>query len=382
MLPCYRFFTLIFSLGLAVSAFSAEWHKSYERGRDKIKAGDCSQGVSLMQEALRGNPKADPRAPTYGTMVIEYFPQYYLAVCAVQSGRLQDAQRYLKEAEGSRISSSRLAGEFQTLKARVDAAAQKQQKPADTKKPVQQPPPQQTPRVEPKPQPPPEKKPEPVQEPIRDNSAQIAAELRNARSALQNGRFEDARSSANRVLGMQPDNRDARRILSDVASRQATESEAREKQQKIAAVEQAIRRKDLNQAETLANALRSEYPTDSRVSQLLDQINSQRNTTAQDQQADELRKTIEREVLTAYYQGEYDQAIQLAKMNLGRVPQSWRLHFFLGCSYAALSLLEENDSDARLRLARDYFRRARSLSSSTSVPPYISPKIIEIYRSS
>src|SRR5688572_8045624 len=182
MLPCYRSFTLIFSLGFALSAFSAEWHKSYERGRDKIKAGDCSQGVSLMQDALRGNPKADPRAPTYGTMVIEYFPQYYLAVCAVQGGRLQDAQRYLKEAEGSRISSSRLAGEFQALKARVDAAAQQQQKPADTKKPVQQPPPQQTPKVEPKPQPPPEKKPEPVQEPIRDNSAQIAAELRNARS--------------------------------------------------------------------------------------------------------------------------------------------------------------------------------------------------------
>ena len=368
------------ALLFALPAFSVEWHKAYERGRERIKGGDCSQGVPLMQEALRGNPKADPRSPTYGTMVIEYFPQYYLAVCAVQAGKYPEAQRYLKESESSRIGSSKLAGEFQALKGRVDAAMQSQQpKPADTKPTQQQPPA----KVEPKPQPIPEKKVDPpVQEVPRDNTAAINAELREARDALRRGRYEEARSSANRVLGMQPDNRDARKILSDIATRQNDDAESREKQQKIAAVEQAIRRGDMAEAESLASALSSQYPSDSRVAQLVQQIQTQKDASTQDAQAENLRKAAEREVLVAFYRGEYDHAIQLAKANLNKAPQSWRLNFFMGCSYAALSMLEENDTDLRLRLARDYFRRARSLSSSASIPPYISPKIIDIYRSS
>ncbi len=334
-----------------------------------------------MQEALRGNPKADPRTPTYGTMVIEYFPQYYLAVCAVEAGKLQEAQRYLKESEGSRISSSKLAGEFRALKARVDELLPKQQvsKPPETKPPVQQ---QQ--QVTPRPPPPEEKKTEParVEPAIRDNSAAINTALREGRDALKNGRYEEARSAANRALGMQPDNREARAILSDIASRQAAETLAAEKQQKIKDVEQAMRRGDLDTAENLALALKIQYPSDRNVGELLQQINDRKNNAVEDLKAQQLRKTVERDVLTAYYSGDYGQAIQLAKDNLPRAPQSWRLHFFLGCSYAALSMLEENDTDARLRLAREYFRRARSLSSSASLPPHISPKILDIYRSS
>src|SRR5687767_517970 len=107
MLSCYRVCVLVALSLISVPAFSLEWHKAYERGRDRIKAGDCSQGRALMEEALRGNPRADLRTPTYGTMVIEYFPQYYLAVCAVESGKVSEAQKYLKEAEGSRIASSK-----------------------------------------------------------------------------------------------------------------------------------------------------------------------------------------------------------------------------------------------------------------------------------
>ena len=95
-----------------------------------------------------------------------------------------------------------------------------------------------------------------------------------------------------------------------------------------------------------------------------------------------VRKSVERDVLIAYYRGEYDQAIRLANLGLPKVPESWRLNFFLGCAYAALSMLEESGTEDRLSLARESFRRARSLSNSTPIPPYISPKIIEIYKSS
>lgn len=339
-----------------------------------------------MREALRGNSKADPRTPTYGTMVIEYFPQYYLAICAAQAGRLQEAQRYLKESEGGRIGSSKLAGEFQALKSKVEGMLQQQQqktaKPVtETKPPAQQQQQQPPPKTLPPPQ---EKKPEPqrVEPAVRDNSAAINAGLRDARESLRNGRYEDARSAANRVIGMQPDNREARNLLNDIAARQASEQQAREKQQKIREVENAVRRGDLDAAENVALALKIQYPSDTKVAGLLEQIAKQKNAAVQDLKSQEIRNTAEREVLTAYYSGHYDQAIQLARQNLTKAPQSWRLHFYLGCAYAALSMLEENDTDARLQLARDYFRRARSLSSPASLPPYISPKILDIYRSS
>ena len=381
MLSCRKFFIVTAIVLIATPAFSLEWHKAYERGRDRIKSGDCSQGQSLMQEAIRGNPKPDPRTPTYGTMVIEYFPQYYLAICAVQAGNLKDAQRYIKESEGGRIASSKLAGEFQTLKSRVDSMAPQQQpKPADPK-PIETKPPQ--PKVDPKP--PPEEKKDPptrIEPVVKDNSVAINSALRDARQSLREGRYDEARSAANRALGMQPDNREARGILNDISSRQAAETQAQDKREKIKAVEQAIRRGDLDAAENQALALKVQYPSDSNIASLLQQINDQKSVAVQDLKAVEARKTVERQVLTAYYNGNYDQAIQIAKDNLSKVPQSWRLHFFLGCSYAALSMLEENETDARMQLAREYFRRARSLSSSASLPPHISPKILDIYRSS
>jgi hypothetical protein len=373
--------TLIASILVAVPAFAIEWHKAYERGRDRIRSGDCAQGKPLMLEALRGNPKADPRTPTYGTMVIEYFPQYYLAYCAVEAGKIQEAQRYLKEAEGSRISSSKLAQDFDSLKARVTKLVQQQQpapKPVETKPPVQEPIKEQKP-------PPPvvEKKPEPpVQDAIKDNQIAIQSSLREANRALLDGHYEDARAAANRVLRLDGNNREARNILSQITVRQAEDQLAKEKQQKFRQVEQAIRRKDFDAAENLALALKEQYPSDRRAGNFLQEIENERNALVQDQKNQELRKNTEKEVLTAYYRGEYDQVIQLVSQNSPNTKQSWRLHFFLGCSYAALSMLEESGTEARLKLARESFRRVKSISSAPPLPPYISPKILEIWRSS
>jgi X-X-X-Leu-X-X-Gly heptad repeat protein len=332
-----------------------------------------------MLEALQKNPKADLRMPTYGTMVIEYFPQYYLAICAVEAGNIDEAQRYLKESQSAGIRSSKLANGFQTLSDKVNSLAKQKAKPLETKPPAQQPQPQQ--QVQPQ-KAPPKKDPEPVKPVVPDHSAAIKAALREGRAAFNAGRYEDARSAANRVIGMQPDNREARSLLSDIASRQAAEAQAREKEQQIREAEQALRRGDLGTAENLALALKIQYPSDPSVRSILQQIDKQKGAALQDLKADQIRKSAEKEVLTAYYSGNYNQAIELAKKKLNDVPQNWRLHFFLGCSYAALSMLEEKDADSKLQLAREYFRRARSISGSPTLPPHISPKIIEVYRSS
>jgi hypothetical protein len=389
MLSWYRLFVLIATILTAVPAFSLEWHKAYERGRDRIKSGNCSEGQSLIQEALQTNPRDDLKTPTYGTQNMEYFPHYYLAVCALKAGKGNDAARFLKEAESGRIASSKIAGEYQALKPQIEALQRQQsdqqnQQQQPTKPPQQQPekPPEQKPAPEIKTIPPPqEKKVEPV-EVKHDNSLLIRSTLQQATDALNDQRYDDAKDNANRVLMLDPANREARRILDQITSRQAAELQAREKQQKIKEVQNALDGGNLDDAERLALALKVQYPSDSKIQNLLKQIQDTKNSQVDVVKQEEIRKTVERDVLIAYYRGEYDQAIRLANLGLPKVPQSWKLHFFLGCAYAALSLLEENGTEDRLRLARESFRRARSLSSSTPIPPYISPKIIEIYKSS
>ena len=368
MLSWYGVFLLIATILTAVPAFSLEWHKAYERGRDRIKSGNCSEGQSLLQEALQTNPRDDLKAPTYGTQSMEYFPHYYLALCAFQAGKGTDAARYLKEAESGRIASSKLAGEYQTLKPQIEALQRQQaQQQQTTKPPQQQPekPPEQKPSVENKTVPPPEKKVEPPVETKRDNSLLIRATLQQATDALNDQRYDDAKDNANRVLMLDPANREARRILDEIASRQAAELQAKDKQQKMKQVQNAIDGGNLEDAERLALALKVQYPSDSKIQNLLKQIQDNRNSQVDVVKQEEIRKSVERDVLIAYYRGEYDQAIRLANLGLPKVPQSWRLHFFLGCAYAALSILEESGTDDRLRLARESFRKARSLSSST-----------------
>jgi|GEM_PF-6135099 len=382
MISWRRFLALIAAILLTVPAYGLEWYKAYERGRDRIKNGNCSEGQDLIFEALQGNPRDDLKAPTYGTQNMEYFPHYYLALCAFQAKKGADAARYLREAEGGRIASSKLASEYEAMKPQIDAMQKEQQQ--TTKPPVQttKPPEEKKPPVVVTP--PPEKKPGPTStvDAKPDNALLIKAILKQTRDALSERRYEDAKTYANSILRLDPANRDARNLLSEIAGKQAEELQANEKQQKIREVQNAMDAGNQESAERLALALKVQYPTDPRIESLLKQIQSSRNSQVDVQKQEEARKNVERDVLMAYYRGDYGQAIRAANLGLPKAPQSWRLHFFLGCSYAALSMLDENGSEDRLRLARESFRRARSLSLTTNLPPYISPKILEIYKSS
>ncbi len=383
MLSWYRFLILSATILVAVPAFSLEWYKAYQKGQDKIKKGDCAEGQSLIMEALKGNPRSDLRAPTYGTFSIEYIPHFYLAQCAFQTGRFSDAQKYLKEAESARVATSSKAKEYAALKAGIDAALLKEKAlktivtvpPPVVEKPVEQKPP--PPVIEEKKPPPP-----PIQDVKRDNSLAIKTNVREARSALDQGRYSDARVAANRVLEMEPANVEARNVLNEIAKRQAAEFQAQEMQQKLRDAEKALRNGDLASAENQILALKIQYPSDASVRSLLNQIQKEKDSRLRDLKDEEYRRGIEKEVIVAYYRGAYDEAIRLAQQGLPRMPQSWRLHFFTGCSYAALSILAERGNEDHLRMARESFRRVRSLSGDISVPPHISPKILEIYRAS
>ena len=368
---------------LAGPAFAIEWYKAYDKGKDAIRSGDCAQGQLLMQEALSQNSKTGLKVPTYGTRREEYIPQYYLAKCAFEAGDYKKAAQYLRAAESNGATSSSFASEFASTKTKVDAAlkAQKQTETPPPVVPAKQdpivPPPMET--TQPPPTVVPQKQPAEIPQ---DKEAVTQRLLKEATKDIESGRLAEARKVVETVLRRYPGRADASLLLEEISKREKVELQTREKKKRMNELEQLIRRGDLASAERAANSIRFNFGSDPRLDSLDQEIIRKREGQLETQRQTELKRTVERQVLSAYYRGDYSGAIELAAQWLQRNTGSWRLHFFVGCSYAALAMLEETDRSSRLTLARDSFRKARSISKEITVPPYISPKIVEIYKTS
>ncbi len=369
---------------LTSPAFGIEWYKAYAKGKDAIRNGDCAQGQMLMQNALRQNSKTGLKVPTYGTRREEYIPEYYLAQCALQAGDFTKAAKYLRAAESSGAASSSFAAEFAATKSKVDAALRSQ-------KQTQSPPPEIPAKQDPIVSPPVETKPPPQTVVVpQKQPVDIAAEkeamtrrlLKEATDDLEAGRLLEARKIVEGILRRYPDRADASLLLEEISKRERADIQSREKNKRMNELEQLIRRGDLDSAEQTAASIRSSFGSDPQLDSLTGEIVKMRETRLEAQRQTELKRTVEKQVLFAYYRGDYSGAIELAAQWLQRNTGSWRLHFFVGCSYAALAMMEETERSSRLTLARDSFRKARSISKEITVPPYISPKILEIYRTS
>jgi tetratricopeptide (TPR) repeat protein len=102
-----------------VHLFGSAWYEDYEKARSQFKKGNCAEAEKLFQTALQKNPKPDVKARPYGTITLEYIPQYYLAKCAVERGDMKQAAGYLKEAQLHGIQNSTLAKDFDALKQKV-----------------------------------------------------------------------------------------------------------------------------------------------------------------------------------------------------------------------------------------------------------------------
>jgi anti-sigma28 factor (negative regulator of flagellin synthesis) len=368
---------------LAVPVFAAEWYQDYEKGQKAIDKGKCAEGVPHMLEALKKNPKSDLQARPYGMQLWEYIPYYYLTKCAVEQGDFAAATTYMKAAEDGNIYSSSKAGKFRQLKQTIQQKSGEQKKPVVITQPKQPPPSEQKPLPTPteekpgvKPQPPSGPDPEEVKR------SMIARMLLDARDALNSGNYEEARSAANRVLGIDANNSEALRILNQISQRQEADQENQNRQAKVNEIRKAYRNGDLVMAENLILQFQQEYPTDRSVASILQEIRKRKDAELKNLNQEDTRKFHEKQVLLAYFSGNYEAVLQLAEQGLSGNPQSWRLYFYKGCAEAALGLLEGSSSEQRMSRAKQAFRRAKDLAGTISVPPEISPKIVEIYRSS
>jgi tetratricopeptide (TPR) repeat protein len=374
---------------LSPYVFAMEWYESYDRGKNAVEKGKCADGVPLLQDAVKKQPNDDLQARPYGAFIIEYIPHYYLAKCAVESGDLKAAQQYIRDGDAHGVASSKKAGDYAAVKRSL------QEKLAQGSNTTVNPPANQnTTNTNPPgntttgPTPAELEAQRKLQEEAR-RQAQIKNGINDARAALNSNRFEEARAAARQVLNIDPGNTTAAGILIDIDKRMADQQQAQQqaqqavaaKQDKLTRVRQAINGGDLISAENLAMDLKRDYPADRDVGRLLDEIRKRKNDQLASQQLDGMKVT-EKQVMIAYFNGQYQTVVDLVNQNQTKYQKSWRLPFYQGCALASLSLLDANGKEAKQNQAKELFRKAKQIAGQIPENPYISPKIWELFRSS
>ena len=109
-------------LAWASNVSGQDYLEIYSRGSLAVQLANCVEGEQLLNEALKLKSKGD--------MKRNYFPHYYLAVCALERDDLEAAKTLGKQAEGSGISFSALAKDYSKFKSKLQAKLKepKQQK--------------------------------------------------------------------------------------------------------------------------------------------------------------------------------------------------------------------------------------------------------------
>jgi len=97
--------TRTFALSLMLFAFvtgvaNASWYDDYDAGLNAARTGNWSAVVQKMTAAIKGNPKEQNKAKTYGTIFINYHPYYYRGVAYMNLGKYDEAVADLERASG------------------------------------------------------------------------------------------------------------------------------------------------------------------------------------------------------------------------------------------------------------------------------------------
>lgn len=359
-------------LALATSAYGAEWYQSYEKGYKAVDKGKCAEGVPLLKEAVAKNPKSDLKARPYGMITWEYIPYFYLAKCAIEAEDYAGAKGYADSAMQVDMYSSSKASDFRQIQKTLELKLGTGKKPPVT-----------TPTTTPTNTKPPATGTTTPANPAADREAIINRVLNEARMSFAAGDYASAKDALDRVLVLDRTNSDALKLKSQIAQKEAASAASQVKQQRMAEARRALSRGDFASAENIALELKSDMPDDKAVNSLADEIERAKAEKMKSMEAADSKKFMERQVINAFYTGKYNAVIELADQAVRQYPDSWRLLFYQGCAYSALSILESANQDQRLNLARESFRKAKSVAGGDiTQPPQISPKIWDVYRSS
>jgi tetratricopeptide (TPR) repeat protein len=355
-------------LATPVATRQLPWYELYDQAIAHIEKGEWPQAEAKLLAAKKAGPRPGRTVLRYGALRTEYFPDYYLGVVYLNTGRYRDAVRQFELVRDQKPDLSRAPyGQLENQLARADDLARKLEAsargtppasrgtppatvpatPTDVKPPVS-PPPVNTEKPSSSTSPP----------PPAFTAAQFDALQRTVRSQIGNGDFGAARTAlaAARTSGL-----DAARS-GEVEREIAREQSARD-------VRRALDSRDLPGAISALATLEAIDRTSARTVGLRGEVAALR--------VDIQRLDFERRAMLAFFAGKYQQSISLLEESERTAALSPRGYFYRACSLAALALLANPRDDARLGEARRQYGRARGASDLARDRRYISPQILQ-----
>jgi tetratricopeptide (TPR) repeat protein len=100
MIPARTLAVLLITLALATTA-RGSWYDDYDAGLAAARAGNWNTVITKMSAAIKGNPKENNKARTYGSIFINYHPYYYRGVAYLNVGKYEQAIDDLERTSGA-----------------------------------------------------------------------------------------------------------------------------------------------------------------------------------------------------------------------------------------------------------------------------------------
>jgi hypothetical protein len=367
------------------------WVKAYEDGVKEFQRGNDALAEAKLIEAREKGPKLQSRRHNYHSLVYRPFiPDFYLGVIYARTRRHKLAQEYLERALRDQLVKEDDRANFALAQTSLEKVREEQGRLASSTRPNTTPevrppasttttPPASTSNVTPTnpstqtpPQtqqpnnaatpPPVRPNPPPVNPPANAEPTWLAGfrrSMQEARTALEQSRYTDARSSLAAARSLPLDT--VRRQEADTLGRSIDITQNMEAQRIADRARSAIIKKDIDVAVTQVARLETLAPSHAALPELRGGI--ERLRSAQQGVAD-LAK-IERLGVRLFLSGNYKESAAELERAVGDGVSSPRIHLFLASSRAAQALLApESEKPALIAAARKHYALAKPASGA------------------
>jgi len=335
---------------LAATAVFASWYDDYDEGVKAARSGQWSAVIQKMTAAIRGNPKENDKARTYGAIFINYHPYYYRGIAYLNTGKYEQAIADLEQASGP---GEENLGSIETLMSRAKGKLAQNSTP---------PPPEPQP-----PAPQPRVVPQPVPVPVQPAAPSIDPALRQRVNAEINQAKTRLNAAMQRKAGNTPQYAQATQALTDALTKSGNARSNDDLNSAIASAQNAATMADL------APAPGAPAPPPQPVI-------STRPAAASSLVLADSAKRI-RDALQSYFSGEFDDATGKLKSLSHDMPTNAYIWAFLGASqYSQYAFeAEERYKDQ----AMESFHKAKALRKwNGGLPPkYFSRRIRKVFDS-
>jgi hypothetical protein len=352
-------------LGVLISATlvaQARWFELYDGAIKDIQAANYRVAEEKLQQARKLNPRSGRNVLRYGSWRDDYFPEYYLGYIMLVTDRPDEAVKYFLAARQAQINIS--DAEFRQM---PDFEARARKTVADrATPPIATPPPKPLAKEESPigaPLPPTESRPVDA----RDLRADVGALLDTSRGHVSRNDLDAAERAANDALALATKENlsdlrpAAQALLSDIASRRRL----------AASVQTALKDRNADQARRTLDALTAAHPDYPAVSL---------RTAVSDLERAVRLEGLYRRVLTSFFAGRHQDALQTLNNIERETPLNSRGHFYRAASLAALAATSPKaEEDPRLQQALSSYKRAAAGRSEFQRDlRYISPKVRDL----